>query len=91
MFMISDTIRRTETADGGILLDIHHGQMFCLNLVGAKILELMQRGFDESRIADEISRGYGANRELVYSDVHDFIEQLHKHHILQPARSTDVV
>ena len=42
MLKISDTIRRTEAVDGGILLDIHNGQMFCLNVVGAKILELMQ-------------------------------------------------
>ncbi len=91
MFRISDTIRRTETVDGGILLDIHHGQMFCLNIVGAKILELMQRGHDETRIADEISRDYGASREVVRADVRDFIESLHKHHILQPVRSADVV
>jgi coenzyme PQQ synthesis protein D (PqqD) len=91
MFRISDTIRRTETADGGILLDVHHGQMFCLNIVGAKILELMQWGYDESRIADEISRSYGVRKEVVRIDVHDFIEHLQKHHILQPIRSVDVV
>ena len=91
MFKVSDTIRRTQTMDGGILLDIHHGQMFCLNIVGAKILELMQQGHDESRIADEISRSYGANREVVRADVLDFIESLHKHHILQTVRSTDVL
>ncbi len=91
MFRISDKIRRTETVDGGILLDIHHGQMFCLNVVGAKILELMQRGYEETRVADEISRDYGANREVVRTDVRDFIETLHKHHILQPLRSADVV
>jgi hypothetical protein len=91
MFRISDPIRRTETADGGILLDIHHGQMFCLNVVGAKILELMQRGYDETRIADEISRAYGANREVVRADVREFIETLHKHHILQPVRSGGVL
>jgi hypothetical protein len=91
MFRISDTIRRTETVDGGILLDIHHGQMFCLNVVGAKILELMQRGYDETGIAVEISRDYGANGEVVRADVRDFIEMLHKHHILQPVRSADVV
>jgi hypothetical protein len=90
MFKISDPIRRTETADGGILLDILHGQMFSLNIVGAKILELMQKGYDESRIADEISRGYGVSREVVYADVVDFIETLQKHHILQPIRSADV-
>lgn len=39
MSKISDTIRRTETADGGIRLDIYHGQMFCLNLVVAKVHE----------------------------------------------------
>lgn len=70
--------------DGGILLDVHHGQMFCLNVVGAKILELMQRGYDESRIAEEISRDYGVNKEVVRADVIEFIETLLKHHILQP-------
>jgi len=91
MFKISNTIRRTETVDGGILLDIHHGQMFCLNVVGAKVLELMQRGYDESRIADEISRDYGANKEVVRADVIEFIETLQKHHILQPLRATGIL
>lgn len=91
MFKVSDTIRRTETVDGSILLDIHHGQMFCLNIVGAKILELMQRGYDQTRIADEISHAYGADREIVCADVRDFIESLHRHHILQLARSADAV
>jgi hypothetical protein len=89
MFRISDTIRQTETVDGGILLDVHHGQMFCLNVVGAKILELMRRGYDESRIADEISRDYGMNGEVVRAHVIEFIETLRKHHILQPVRPTN--
>ncbi len=91
MFRISDTIRRSETVDGGILLDVHHGQMFCLNVVGAKILELMQRGYDEALIADEISRDYGASRDVVRADVIEFIETLQKHHILQPPRATEVL
>jgi hypothetical protein len=90
VFRISDTIRRTQTVDGGILLDIHHGQMCCLNIVGAKILELLQQGYNESRIVDEISRSYGVSKEVVHTDVLDFIETLHKHHILQPIRSADV-
>ena len=90
MFRVSDSIRRTGTVDGGILLDVHHGQMFCLNVVGAKILELMQRGYDELRIAEEISRDYGASREVVRADVIEFIETLQKHHILQPIRSADI-
>jgi len=90
MFRVSDTIRSTRTQDGAVVLDVHHGQMFCLNLVGAKVLELMQRGYDEPHIADEISRDYGMNREIVRADVMEFIETLHKHHILQPARSANV-
>lgn len=88
MFRLSDTIRRTETADGGILLDIQRGRMFCV--VGAKILELIQQGYDESRIADEISRDYGASKDVVHTDVIEFIEALWKHHILQPIRSANV-
>lgn len=91
MLRLSDTIRRTETPDGGILLDVHHGQMFCLNVVGAKILDLMQREYDEARIADEISRQYGASREDVRADVIEFIETLQKHHILQPVRTAGVL
>lgn len=84
MFRVSDTIRRTQTVDGGILLDIHHGRMFCLNLVGAKILELLERGYHEPRITDEISRDYGMSREVVRADVSEFIESLEKNHVLQP-------
>lgn len=86
MFRMADTIRSAQTPDGAVLLDVHHGQMFCLNVVGAKILELMRKGYDESHIADEISRDYGVNQEVVRADVLEFIETLHKHHILQPAR-----
>jgi len=89
MFRISDTIRQTQTVDGGILLDVHHGQMFCLNVVGSKILELMQQGYDESRITEEISRNYQVPRETVRADVLEFIESLHKHHVLA-IRSADV-
>ncbi|MHB8527260.1 MAG: PqqD family protein [Candidatus Acidiferrales bacterium] len=83
MFRISGTIRRTQTQDGGIVLDIQHGQMFCLNVVGSKIIDLLERGLDEAQIADQISRAYAADIEIVRTDVRDFIEVLNKHHILQ--------
>lgn len=83
MHRLSDTIRQTQTMDGGILLDVHHGQMFCLNLVGARIIQLLERGYDELRIANEISRDYGASSEVVRADVIEFIQALEKNHILQ--------
>ena len=90
MFKIASTVRRTQTQDGGILLDIHHGQMFSLNLVGAKILELLDGGFDEAQIADQVSRAYTMDLETVRADVHEFLEALNKHHILQTHDAVEV-
>ena len=86
MFKICNEIRSTETQDGSILLDIHHGQMFCLNLVGSTILGLLEQGYDEARIAEEISRAYGVDRAVASSDVREFLDALYRHHILQPVR-----
>jgi len=83
IFKISETIRRANTADGVVLLDVHYGQMFRLNIVGSKILELLRQGNDEIQIADEISKIYGANREIIRADVIEFIDALETHHILQ--------
>ncbi len=76
MFRIASEVRSTQTQDGSILLNVHHGQMFCLNLVGSKILELLQRGYDETRIAEEISRAYGVDRDVASSDVREFLDAL---------------
>jgi hypothetical protein len=86
MFRISNDVRSTPTQDGSILLDIHHGQMFCLNLVGSKILDLLERGYDETRIAEEISNSYGVAKDIATGDVREFLDALHRHHILQPIR-----
>lgn len=83
MFQVSNTVRRTRTKDGGVLLDIHHGRMFCLNVVGSEIIDLLERGFDAAQIAREVSDAYGADIERVQTDVREFIEVLNKHHILQ--------
>ena len=83
MLNTSDTVRSTNTEDGRVLLDVRHGQMFSVNVVGSKILELVEHGWDEARIAEEISRIYTITIEIVRPDVHDFIEVLRKHEILR--------
>jgi hypothetical protein len=83
MFQVSNTVRRTRTEDGGVLLDIHHGRMFCLNVVGSQIIDLLERGFDAAQIAREVSDTYATDIERVEADVREFIDVLHKHHILQ--------
>jgi len=86
MFRISNDVRSTQTQDGSILLDVHHGEMFCLNLVGSKILELLQCEYDETRIAEEISKSYGVAKDIARRDVRECLDALYRHHILQPLR-----
>jgi hypothetical protein len=83
MFQLSESVRRTKNEDGGVLLDIHLGRMFCLNVVGSKILDLLEKGFDTAQIAAEVSDAYAMDIETVRTDVRDFVEVLNKHHILQ--------
>jgi hypothetical protein len=89
MLSTSDTVRSAKTDDGRILLDIRYGQMFSVNVVGSNILELVEKGSDEVRIAEEISRAYAMNIEVVRTDVHEFIAALYKHRILRANRSSD--
>lgn len=90
MFTLADAIRRTDTADGGILLDIRHGKMFCLNVVGARIIRLLENGFAEGQIAAEISREYSLQIDMARADVSEFIATLHKHQLLQMRGSREI-
>jgi hypothetical protein len=73
---LSEQIRSTHGQDGAVLLDIRQGQMFRLNPVGSRMFELLKLGYPESRIADEISREFGAGRETVKSDLREFLAHL---------------
>ena len=83
MLNLSTQVRSTHNQDGGVVLDIRQGQMFRLNLVGSRILELLKQGHSEARIAEEISRDFGAAREIVETDLREFLTHLEKHHLLE--------
>ena len=83
MLNTSDTVRSTNTPDGRVLLDVRQGRMFSVNRVGSTILTLIETGWDETRIAEEISRTYSVSIDIVRLDVRDFCETLRKHGILQ--------
>ena len=82
MYRVSDGVRSTHGQDGAIVLDVQQGQMFNLNLVGSKILELLEGGATESDIVNVISRDFNASREVVENDVREFIESLQKHKLV---------
>lgn len=90
MHKVSHSVRSTHGQDGAIVLDIQQGQMFNLNLVGSRILELLECGSTNEEIADAISREFNADIETVRKDVVEFLEELTAHKLVDvsPASGT---
>jgi hypothetical protein len=82
MYRVSEGVRSTHGQDGAIVLDLQQGQMFNLNRVGSRILELLESGSAESDIVNVISHEFNNSREVVEKDVHEFIESLRKHKLV---------
>jgi hypothetical protein len=76
VYEVSSGVRSTRNEDGGIVLDIDHGQMFRLNPVGALILELLAKEQSEAEIVEQISRDYCINKEIAVTDVNEFLHSL---------------
>jgi hypothetical protein len=83
MYRVSNTVRSTHNQDGAILLDIREGQMFNVNFVGSRILQLLKNGSTESAITDQISREFGVGRELAENDLREFLQTLKKCHLVE--------
>ena len=75
-------MRSTHGQDGAIVLDIRHGQMFNLNVVGSRILELLKNGASESAITDDISQTFEVSRDVAERDVREFIDALKEHELV---------
>ena len=87
MYRLSDTLRSTHSQDGAIVLDIRQGQMFNINFVGSRILELLKSGSTESGIVDQISHEFSVTRELAENDVREFLPALKKCHLVEEHES----
>ena len=87
MYRVSDTVRSTHNQDGAIVLDVRQGQMFNLNFVGSRILELVKSGSAESAIVDEISREFGVSQDVAEKDVHEFLQNLKKRQLVEEQES----
>ena len=82
MYRISNGVRSTHGQDGAIVLDIEQGQIFNLNLVGSRVLELLEKGSPEADIVNTISREFHASPQVVENDVREFIESLKQHKLV---------
>ena len=83
MYRVSDTVRSTHGQDGAIVLDIRQGRMFNLNIVGSRILELLNQGSAQPEIVDKIVREFGVNRPLAENDLQQFLETLEKYRLVE--------
>jgi hypothetical protein len=83
MHKVSESVRSTHGQDGAIVLDIRQGQMFNLNFVGSRILELLKDGSAQPEIVDEIVREFGVSRHLAENDVRDFLQTLRKYRLIE--------
>jgi hypothetical protein len=91
MHRISQTVRSTHNQDGAIVLDIRQGQMFNLNYVGSRILELVIAGTADQVIVDTISQEFGVGREMVASDVQEFLRALEAYQLLEKQTSAATI
>jgi Coenzyme PQQ synthesis protein D (PqqD) len=87
MYRVSNTVRSTHNKDGATVLDVRQGQMFNLNFVGSRILELLKNGYTESGIVDQIGREFGVNPDLAETDVRQFLQTLKKCHLVEEHES----
>ena len=83
MNKVSESVRSTHGQDGAIVLDVQQGQMFNLNLVGSRILELLEQGSSEAAIVDVVSREFNADIEIVRNDVREFLDALKRYKLLK--------
>lgn len=83
MHRVSESIRSTHGQDGAVVLDIRHGQMFNLNPVGSRILQLLETGSAESAIVEHISREFEVPSRVAEADMREFLATLQRHHLLE--------
>ena len=86
MYDISAGVRSTRNEDGGIVLDIDHGQMLRLNAARALILDSLGNGWAESEIAWEIARQYAISEETASTDIREFLQTLEDHKLVRSRR-----
>lgn len=87
MYKVSNAVRATHGQDGAIVIDLRHGTMYALNLVGSKILQLLSRGIAEPDIPAEISREFTVTEPLARAHLDEFIAVLTRHHIVEYSES----
>jgi hypothetical protein len=83
MYRVSESIRSAHGQDGAVVLDIRQGQMFNLNFVGSRILELLKAGSTELEIIREIGQEFSISPDHARSDLLEFLKTLEQHQLIE--------
>jgi hypothetical protein len=83
MYRVAASIRSTHGQDGAIVLDVRQGQMFNLNFVGSRILQLLKDGSATPEVIEEIVREFGVSRHLAENDVQNFLQSLRRYGLVE--------
>jgi hypothetical protein len=89
MYRVSEGIRSTHGQDGAVVLDLRQGQLFNVNVVGSRMLELLSAGCTEHEIVAEISGEFDVSTGTVKTDLVQFIQALARFHLLEIFDSAD--
>ena len=71
-----ETIRRLSNIDGGVVLDLQRGKLFRVNVVGAKVLDLLEQGKSPAQIAEKLSAEFQIALSDAEADVREFLASL---------------
>lgn len=83
MLKISDSVRSTHGQDGATVLDVRQGQMFNLNRVGSRILQMLESGSTEPVITTQISQEFGIEEAVVQADLKEFVRTLAQYGLVE--------
>jgi hypothetical protein len=82
MLKLSEGLRRTPDRNQNVLLHLSTGQMFTVNSVGSRIVELLETGARRLAIIDQITQECGADAATVRTDVDEFLALLASHKLV---------
>lgn len=76
MKVFPETIRRLSNIDGGVLLDLRRGKLLRVNVVGTKVLDLLEQGNSQTQIAEKLSAEFQIALSDAEADVSEFLALL---------------
>lgn len=68
--------------DGAAILDLRQGTLSTLNPTGAYVWEALRRGESAEAIVNALAEKTGESRDLIDSDVREFLSSLQAHHLM---------